>query len=130
MAQVTRAIVEHVTDLTRGRALEADDPLPGLRWTLSRTVANHCSAEVELLRDHLQRNPQIGIDRADMVRRYHDELLAWRSALMECNADWPPKRVTQEPSGFLDVFRPLADALYQRIRWEEHEFYPKVLGRT
>lgn len=130
MAQVTRAIVEHVTALSRGRALEADDPLPGLRLTLSRTVASHCSAEVDLLRDHLQRNPQIGIDKAELVRRYHDELLAWRGALMECNADWPARRVTQEPSRFLDAFRPLADALYERIRWEEQEFYPKVLGRT
>ncbi|MDM7956932.1 hypothetical protein [Blastomonas sp.] len=126
---VARAILAHVSGLTDGKSVAGTDPLPALRLAFSRTVAAHCSAEIDYLREHVKSHPQVAIDRADLIRRFHDELLAWRAALMELNAHWPAKRVAQNPDDFLAVFAPLAEDLFARLRWEEQEFYPKVLGR-
>lgn len=130
MASVAQAILDHVTALDGAEVHDGHDPLPALRLTLSREVADHCSLEIDVLRKRLKSHPQVAVDKADIVRRYHDELLAWRGSLVQCNADWPAKSVNQNPSGFLEAFRPIADALFARIRWEEGEFYPKVLGRS
>lgn len=135
LADVARSILTHVDAMAKGAGeegvpAESLDPLPALRLAFSRTVATHCSSEIDYLRAHTQAHPQVAIDRADLIRRFHDELLAWRGALMELNAHWPAKRVTQQPADFLKVFAPLADDLFARLRWEEEEFYPKVLGRT
>lgn len=129
LADVARAILAHVTGLAQGKAAAAADPLPALRLAFSRTVAAHCSAEIDYLREHVKIHPQVAIDRADLIRRFHDELLAWRAALMELNAHWPAKRVAQSPDDFLKVFAPLAEDLFARLHWEEQEFYPKVLKR-
>lgn len=133
MARVTRAIVAHVCALTVGNGGDGSkghDPLPALRLALSRTVGSHCSAEIDVLNQHLRSHPQVAVDCAGLVRRYHDQLLAWRASLMECNASWPARRVVESPAAFLEAFRPIAYALQERIRWEEQEFYPKVLGRA
>jgi hypothetical protein len=130
MASVARAILAHVVRLAAGDPEPANDPLPALRLTLSRTVGHHCSAEIDVLNAHLKSHPQVAAERADLVRRYHDELLAWRGSLMECNPNWPARRVIENPAAFLSAFRPIAEALYERVRWEEQEFYPKVLGRA
>ncbi|MFN3474211.1 MAG: hypothetical protein ACK4ZW_09210 [Blastomonas sp.] len=130
LAGLARAILAHATALAQGKPAEAADPLPALRLTFSRTVAAHCSAEIDYLRAHIADNPHVATERADLIRRFHDELLAWRGALMELNAHWPAKRVAQSPDDFLKAFSPLAAALFTRLRWEEQEFYPKVLGRS
>lgn len=127
---MARAILAHVRALAKGKPQPPLDPLPALRLSFSRTVAAHCSAEIEYLRDHIKAHPQVAIDQANLIRRFHDELLAWRGALMDLNAHWPAKRVADSPDDFVKVFAPLADALFARLRWEEQEFYPKVLGRT
>lgn len=129
MASDARAILAHVGQLATGITPQGHDPLPELRLSLSRRVGQHCSAEIDRLNAHLNAQPRLAVDRADLVRRYHDELLAWRGALMQCNANWPARQISCSPAGFLEVFRPLGEALYARIRWEEQEFYPKVLGR-
>lgn len=130
MASVAQGIMAHVETLTAGQPYDGHDPLPALRLALSKGVANHCSAEIDVLRRQLERHPDIAISKAAMVRRYNDELLAWRGSLMECNANWPARRVTEDPAAFLDAFRPIVAALTARIRWEEQEFYPQVLGRV
>lgn len=129
LADIARDIVAHVSALANGTGAAARDPLPALRLAFSRAGGAHCSAEIDCLREHLQSHPDVAAERADMIRRFHDELLAWRGSLMDCNAHWPARRVVESPAAFLDVFTPLADALYARLRWEEQEFYPKVLGR-
>lgn len=130
MDRIAQAILAHVRLLVAGAGKGGDDALPAMRMALSRQVANHCAAEIAELRDHLHAHPDVAVQCAAMVRRYHDELLAWRGALMECNANWSTRRIEQEPAAFLQVFSALSDALQQRIRWEEQEFYPKVLGRV
>lgn len=130
LADVARSILTHVDALAKGKPVDALDPLPALRLAFSRTVAVHCSSEIDYLRAHIQGHPQVAIERADLIRRFHDELLAWRGALMELNAHWPAKQVAQSPADFLKVFTPLANDLFARLHWEEQEFYPKVLGRT
>lgn len=130
MASDARAILAHVGRLAAGEIPDGHDPLPQLRLSLSRRVAQHCSAEIDRLNTHLDSYPRLKVERADLVRRYHDELLAWRGALMQCNANWPARQVIQSPAAFLDVFRPLTQALLIRIQWEEQQFYPKVMGRT
>lgn len=130
MASVAQAILDHVTALAAGNVRDGHDPLPALRLALSREVGDHCSGEIDVLRKRLKSNPQVAVDKAAMVSRFHDELLAWRRSLMQCNADWPAKIVNNDPSTFLDAFRSIAEALFTRIQWEEREFYPQVLGRT
>jgi hypothetical protein len=130
LADIATAILAHVTALTQGKPVDGMDPLPALRLAFSRVVAAHCASEIDYLREHLKSHPQVAIDRADLIRRFHDELLAWRGALMDLNAHWPAKRVGQSPAEFRKTFSPLADDLFARLRWEEQEFYPKVLGRT
>lgn len=136
MTDVAQAIVAHAAMLAADSGDEGQvrpdrhDPLPEMRLALSRQIGGHCAAEIDLLKDHLNRYPQIAADCADLVRRYHDELLAWRGMLMECNASWPARQVKDNPRGFLAVFRPIVEALVERIRWEEQEFYPRVFGRV
>jgi hypothetical protein len=129
MAETAQAIIDTLMASVSERDATGHDALPALRLELSRCVANHCSAEIALLRDHLKQHPDIAVTHSPLVRRYHDELLAWRGALMECNANWPAKRIAKDPAAFLAVFRPLVDALHERVRWEEQVFYPQVLGR-
>lgn len=133
---MAHAILAHASRLTNRNESDGtekdngEDPLPRLRMALSRQVAGHCSAEIDLLNDRLRQQPQIAVEHAYLVRRYHDELLARRGSLMECNANWSTRRITDNPGGFLASFKPLADALIERVRWEEQEFYPKVFGRA
>lgn len=130
MASVAQAILDHVTGLAAGHGHGGHDPLPELRLALSREVGEHCSGEIEVLRKRLKNHPQVAVQKAAMVSRFHDELLAWRRSLMQCNANWPAKMVNDSPSAFLEAFRPIAEALIRRIAWEEQEFYPQVLGRA
>ncbi|WP_373488817.1 hypothetical protein [Blastomonas sp.] len=130
MVAIAEAILTTVKARIETSSSDADSQLPALRMALSRQVATHCAAEVELLQEHLKLNPKVAVDSAPLIRRFFDELLSWRCSLMECNASWPAKRIAQEPQGFVEVFTPLVEALRARVAWEESEFYPRVLGRT
>ncbi len=130
MADIAKAILAYVTALSRGVAPGDEDPLPDLRLALSRQVAQHCASEIDHLRARVKSHPEVAVSHAALIKRYHDELLAWRGALMDCNAHWPAKRVSQSPAAFLNDFAPLAEALMARIRWEEEDFYPTVFGRA
>lgn len=101
--------------------------LPALRLGFSRLVNSHCSVEIRLVNT---RAPQFDQDTENrqLIRRFHDELLMWRGDLMDCNANWPQRRVAQDRSGFIAAFRALADRLKARVRWEEEIFYPAILG--
>ncbi|WP_017670207.1 hypothetical protein [Blastomonas sp. AAP53] len=107
---------------------EALRDLPAQRMALSKMVNVHCGEEIALINAHA---PRLRDDPAKtaLIRRFHDELLAWRGDLMECNASWPQRKVTSDPDGFLTVFNGLSERLQARVRWEEKAFYPAVLGR-
>ena len=110
------------------KGAEADPGrLNQLRLGLSRTVADHSAAEDGLV----QSCGRPAEDDAHLIAlnaRYHDELLNWRVALVRCHSEWPPLRIVANSSEFLEEFTPIASALVERLRWEEEEFYPAVLG--
>ncbi|WP_446652851.1 hypothetical protein [Blastomonas sp.] len=101
--------------------------LPARRLAFSRLVNSHCSVEIRLVNT---RTPLFDQDpkNRQLIRRFHDELLMWRGDLMDCNANWPQRRVAEDSAGFLAVFRGLTDRLKGRVRWEEEIFYPAIMG--
>jgi hypothetical protein len=101
--------------------------LPALRLAFARLVNSHCSVEIRMVN---ARAPQFDGDpeKRALIRRFHDELLMWRGDLMDCNANWPQRKVASDCAGFIAAFRGLADRLKARVRWEEQIFYPAVLA--
>lgn len=101
--------------------------LPTLRLGFARLVNSHCSVEIRLVNT---RSAQMEKDaeKAQLIRRFHDELLMWRGDLMDCNANWPQRRVAEDRAGFIAAFRGLADRLKARVRWEEQIFYPAIMN--
>ena len=97
-----------------------------LRLALSRAVQSHVSAEFALLPQSGD-SPR-GADSQGILSKYHDDLLAWRHLLMACNAHWPLAAVASNPKGFLLAYQPILQALEQRVKWEEEEFYPAMLS--
>lgn len=116
MVELANAILTVVCD----KPANATEELSRLRLKLSRAVTIHCGEESDLLRQ-AQDVP------AEVVTRYHDELLQWRHDLIGCNSGWPPQRVWQDPRGFAAAFRPIVTALKKRIEWERNELYPVLL---
>lgn len=108
---------------------EAMRELPTQRMALSKLVNLHCGEEIVVINARVR---EIEADPAKtaLIRRFHDELLAWRGDLMECNAGWPHRKMLSDPRGFLAAFAGLNDRLKARVRWEEQAFYPAVLGQT
>ena len=123
MVDLSAAII----DLAIVNSADALVELQQKRIDLSRKVSEHCASEIEALnKSGFDRQPTP--QKTALVRRYHSELLAWRGALMQCNANWPTKRISQEPQGFLRVFKDITAQLRERVRWEEQEFYPAIFG--
>lgn len=123
LIEIGRDIVRAAAENTPASIAE----LGRLRLALSRAVQNHVSAEFALL-------PQSSdfprrADRQGILSKYHDDLLAWRHLLMGCNAQWPLAAVASDPEGFLRDYQPILQALEQRVKWEEEEFYPTLLSR-
>lgn len=116
-----------VVTVTTGSS-DALQHLPAQRMALSKMVNRHCGEEIALINARA-RELQSDPTKAALIRRFHDELLAWRGDLMECNASWPQRAVVSDPRGFLSVFTGLSDRLQARVRWEEDEFYPAVMGQ-
>lgn len=100
--------------------------LQSTRIEFSRLIADHCAVETAYLQKHQAQNnhPQ----KAALMRKFYGDLLAWRGALMECNANWPAKNIVENPAGFRAVFGQLVKQLRDRIQWEEREFYPAIFG--
>lgn len=108
---------------------EAIEKLSVHRIALSKLVNQHCSQEIALVNARareLRGDPK----KTAVIRRFHDELLAWRGDLMACNASWPQRKVASDPRGFSTVFSGLNDRLQARVRWEESVFYPAIFGTT
>lgn len=120
-------LADTILSLARCGSPDALQQLQTNRIALSRTVAEHCAAEIAQMPQH-SHDPQTEPEKAALVRRYHSELLAWRGSLMECNANWPTRRIADEPAAFAVVFGRIADQLRDRVRWEEDEFYPAIFG--
>jgi hypothetical protein len=121
------AQAEQIIATVQADCAQVLNDLPAQRMMLSRLVNTHCSAEIAVI--NARTSSLDGCKtRAALVRRFHDELLAWRGDLMDCNAHWSQSRVAQDPQGFLAVFRGLADRLRARVQWEEQTFYPAIMG--
>lgn len=122
MAQIANTIL----DLASAGSLSEIALLQSKRIELSKLVADHCALEGAHLQKHQAQSnhPQ----KAALLRKFHGDLLAWRGALMECNANWPAKSIVQNPAGFRAVFGKLIKQLNDRIQWEEREFYPAIFG--
>jgi len=101
--------------------------LPTLRLGFSRLVNSHCSVEIRMVNT---RAAQIDKDaeNTQLIRRFHDELLMWRGDLMDCNANWPQRRVAEDRASFIAAFRGLTERLKARVRWEEQVFYPAIFA--
>jgi hypothetical protein len=112
--------------LTTAREGDAGAPvrLAKLRLDLARAVSGHVAGEIAFLESS---GRSADLDQATRSR-YHDELLRWRQALMDCNCTWPPNRVQEQPAAFSRAFRPILIALRERVRWEEEQLYPKLLA--
>lgn len=120
-------IAESILQVARERADDAASRLTQLRLKLSRQVREHCDTELSLIN---ARRGSTDARQAELIRRYHDDLLRWRHDLIECNSAWPPKRVFADSAGFTQAFSGIAIRLRERVRWEEEEFYPAVLLRA
>jgi hypothetical protein len=117
------AIAEAILALLQRPDAEIVRELNRLRQALSASVATHCAEEAALL----ARRSFAGRDAEAIVRRYYDELLAWRAALTACNSAWPVSHVVGARTAFAAAFRPIVAALRERVRWEEDVFYPAML---
>lgn len=120
-------LADAILTLSADGSAEALTLLQTQRIALSKSVSEHCAAEIAHLPAQA-REPQADPHKAMLLREYHSGLLAWRGALMECNANWPSRRIADEPGGFVRVFEKLATSLRDRVRWEEQEFYPAIFG--
>ncbi len=125
LLQLSKTILETVSQ----GSPDSMQALSAQRIALSRLVNDHCGEEIKIVNS---RAPALRSDpeKTALVRRFHDELLAWRGDLMECNANWPQRKVANDPRGFLTIFADLAKRLQARVQWEEQVFYPAVMGQT
>ena len=123
LVKIAREIVDSVLRIT---AASIQD-FTSLRLELARAIQKHVHDEIALIRQ-LDRSDR-GSDQKALISKYHDDLLAWRMLLAECNAKWPTASVMADPKGFLSDFQPIQRALAQRVKWEEEIFYPQVLSR-
>lgn len=116
------SLAEAILEAARDTKADAERRLTRARLDLSRAVSDHVRVEVAFL------GSSGGAERLDQttLSRYHDELLAWRQALMDCNAAWPIARIQADRAGFARAFRPLLHALKERVRWEEEQLYPRL----
>ena len=103
-----------VATVTMGSS-DALQDLPAQRMALSKMVNRHCGEETALINTRA-RDLQGDPTKTALIRRFHEELLAWRGDLMECNAHWPQRAVASDPHGFLSVFSGLSDRLQARVR--------------
>jgi hypothetical protein len=103
--------------------------LPSMRLAFSRLVNSHCSVEIKLVNNRAE-TIEKDAEKTVLLRRFHDELLAWRADLMDCNAHWPQRRVAEDRGGFLAAFRGLTERLKARVSWEERTFYPAIFGQA
>ena len=118
-------LADTILTIARDGPPDATERLTRARLGLSREVSEHCRVE---LADLNARRPDIRDARGQaLVKKYHDDLMAWRHDLVACNSKWPPQRVLAEPRAFAAEFSGLAERLRERVRWEEDEFYPAVL---
>jgi hypothetical protein len=131
---IFRSDHDRLINLADGLIAEAQkgtgaDPvrLNQLRLGLSRTVADHCSAEDGLIQS-CGRPADGDAYLVALNQRYHDELMHWRVDLVRCHGEWPPARIRVNSQEFLEEFMPIAAALAERLRWEEEEFFPAVLA--
>jgi hypothetical protein len=122
LISIGKAIIAHARE-NSAASLAA---LAQARLTLSQAVQTHVQAEQALIRSD-GGNPR---DEASVavVRKYHDELLAWRRLLIDCNAKWPLKAIGEDAEGFIRDYMPIYRALEERVRWEEEVFYPCILS--
>jgi hypothetical protein len=101
--------------------------LPTLRLGFSRLVNSHCSVEIRMVNTRAAQMDK-DAEKTQLIRRFHDELLMWRGDLMDCNANWPQRKVAEDRAGFIAAFRGLAERLKARVRWEEQVFYPAIFA--
>jgi hypothetical protein len=122
LIQIGRGIIDHAKENTPASIAA----LAQARVALSRAVQKHVKAELAMV----DRNSAAAADPrlAATMSKYHDELLAWQSLLMTCNGKWPLKAINENPRGFIRDYRPIQQALEERVRWEEEFFYPYVLS--
>lgn len=120
-------IGQSILDLATSQQDDAMVLLQAHRIDLSRAVASHCAAEVAQLQSLVSDTPA-SAEKAALLRQYHSDLLAWRGALMECNANWPTRRITEDRKAFSEAFGAIVEQLVERVRWEEREFYPAFFG--
>lgn len=99
-----------------------------LRLAFSKQISAHVTTEIGLINEQLNLVDRVvDKDKDTLITRYHQELMTWRQALSDCNAQWCPGRIKSDPDGFCRVFGGLRDALVARVDWEEQVFYPRVL---
>jgi len=103
--------------------------LPQKRLAFSRMVNAHCSIEIKLV-NHTVAASTKPEQMHKLIRRFHDELLAWRADLMDINAQWPQQKVLADPQGFRAAFSGLEQRLKARVKWEERTFYPALWGQA
>ena len=103
--------------------------LPALRLGFSRLVNSHCSVEIRMVNTRAAQMDK-DAENTQLIRRFHDELLMWRGDLMDCNANWPQRRVAEDRAGFIAAFRGLTERLKARVRWEEQVFYPAIFATS
>lgn len=118
-------LADTILSIARDAPPDAAERMTRARLQLSREVSEHCRVE---LADLNARRPDVRDARGRaLVRKYHDDLMAWRNDLVTCNSNWPPHRILTEPRSFAAEFTGIAERLRERVRWEEEEFYPAVL---
>ena len=113
-------LAEEIVAASRDTKDGAKRRLAQTRLDLSRAITKHVAKECAML-DPVPSNVDQGT-----LSRYHDELLSWRQALINCNCAWPPERVFNDRVGFRLEFMPLVLQLRERVRWEEEQLYPKL----
>lgn len=109
--------------------IESLQDLPQKRLAFSRMVNAHCSVEIKVVNQTTTAATKTE-ETQTLLRRFHDELLAWRADLMNCNAQWPQSKVLADPQGFRTAFSGLEQRLKARVKWEERTFYPAIWGQA
>ena len=121
-------IAANILNAARSRGGADVVEIAHLRLSLSRTIAAHLEREAAevLPADRQDLSPTV----RDMIAAYHDGMLAWRRALMLCNAAWPLDAIREDARGFEAAFAPLYDQLVDRVYWEDMEFFPNLHAMT
>ena len=122
LVQIAASIMQRAKENTPASIVA----LTQLRLALSRSLRKHVTAEVSLVRRAGKTHGDAPA--SDILRKYHDELLAWQGLLIKCNVKWSPKAISAHPQGFIDEYQPIYRALKERVRWEEEVFYPYILS--